>query len=63
MVADDTRSHRRYKTTKASVEYTPHGTEAEHCGGCVHFIAPNKCRVVLGDVKPEGWCRRWRAKK
>jgi hypothetical protein len=50
------------KTAKAAVRYqfTPRGDQ--HCGGCASFIpaadpaAPGTCKIVDGDIPPNGWC-------
>ena len=34
---------------------SPNGTQ--RCGGCVHFIEPNACEIVGGEISPNGWCR------
>ena|SRR5579862_677358 len=34
---------------------TPHGTQ--ECDNCRQFVAPNACKVVDGDVSPQGWCK------
>lgn len=53
--------------TKAAADYTPNGTQAEHCAICRHYIAPKgdgwsdgaACQVVIGSVSPQGWCNRF----
>jgi hypothetical protein len=44
------------KMTKAQAEYqdTPKGILM--CATCTLFIRPSSCKVVEGDVTPEGWC-------
>lgn len=44
------------KLTKAQAEYqdTPKGILM--CATCTLFVRPSSCKVVEGDVKPEGWC-------
>ncbi len=50
------------KASQAVAMYqpTPHG--ADRCDNCIHFIPGNTpeaagtCKVVEGDVAPEGWC-------
>lgn len=29
------------------------------CAGCVHFLHPYACRIVIGPISPNGWCRFW----
>lgn len=48
------------KLSQANAEYqnTPNGDE--QCSNCEHFIAQSgTCRVVEGQVSPEGWCKLW----
>jgi len=28
----------------------------KRCSSCASFVAPRGCRVVDGDVSPDGWC-------
>ncbi|MHB8236575.1 MAG: iron oxidase [Acidithiobacillus ferrivorans] len=41
---------------KAAVQYqdTPKGKA--HCSVCAQFIAPHGCKVVAGNISPNGWC-------
>jgi uncharacterized protein YjbJ (UPF0337 family) len=51
------------KAAQASVQYQTQPKGEQKCGGCLHFIAEsNTCKLVDGQVSPEGWCRLW-AKK
>lgn len=51
------------KVAQATVQYQPQPKGDQKCSGCVHFIAEsNTCKVVDGQVTPEGWCSLW-AKK
>ncbi|MDB5027713.1 MAG: iro [Candidatus Eremiobacteraeota bacterium] len=34
----------------------PHG---QKCAGCKLFIPPNKCKIVTGNISPNGWCVAW----
>ena len=35
----------------------------QKCGSCLNFVAEsNTCKLVAGQVSPEGWCSLW-AKK
>lgn len=29
----------------------------QRCSLCTHFVAPSSCRVVMGTISPNGWCR------
>ena len=51
------------KVAPASVQYQTQPKGEQKCGGCVHFIAEsNACKLVDGQISPEGWCSLW-AKK
>lgn len=44
------------KKTKAQAKYqdTPNGKQK--CSACAHFVAPKSCKLVEGDISPDGWC-------
>jgi hypothetical protein len=51
------------KVAQATVQYQPQPKGDQKCSGCVHFIAEsNACKLVDGQISPEGWCSLW-AKK
>jgi hypothetical protein len=27
------------------------------CAVCTFFVKPRGCKVVAGDISPDGWCR------
>jgi hypothetical protein len=45
------------KMSKQQAEYqdTPKGILM--CGTCTLFVLPRSCKVVEGDISPNGWCR------
>jgi hypothetical protein len=45
------------KMTKAQAEYqdTPKGIQM--CATCSLFDEPHACKVVEGDISPNGWCK------
>ncbi len=45
------------KMSKQAADYqdTPKGMLM--CATCTLFVAPKSCKVVEGDVRPEGWCK------
>lgn len=48
------------KVSQASVQYQTQPKGDQKCANCVHFIAEsNTCKVVEGDISPEGWCTLW----
>lgn len=51
------------KVSQASVQYQTQPKGEQKCGLCQHFIAEsNTCKLVEGQISPEGWCTLW-AKK
>lgn len=47
------------KASKESVAYTDSGSSREHCSNCGHYLNPTTCAVVVGRIRPEGWCKRF----
>lgn len=48
------------KVSQASVQYQIQPKGEQKCGNCVNFIAEsNTCKVVDGQISPEGWCTLW----
>jgi len=39
----------------AGYQTTPKGDQK--CEGCALFVAPGSCKLVAGDISPNGWCR------
>jgi hypothetical protein len=50
------------KAPQAAVQYQDKPKGDQQCDNCVHFEAPDGCKVVEGKVSPKGWCAIW-AKK
>jgi len=44
------------KMTKARAEYQDRPNGIYSCATCTLFEKPNSCKVVEGDVSPDGWC-------
>ena len=50
------------KLTKAVVKYRDKPSAGKDCDDCLHFIpgatpkAKGKCKVVEGDISPNGYC-------
>lgn len=48
------------KASQASAQYQPQPKGEQKCSGCLHFIPEsNTCKVVDGQISPDGWCRLW----
>jgi hypothetical protein len=51
------------KMSQASVQYQAQPKGDQKCADCMHFIPEsNTCKLVEGDISPDGWCTLW-AKK
>ena len=49
------------KASQPSVQYQDQPKGEQKCSGCMHFAAPDACKVVAGPISPEGWCVMWAA--
>lgn len=48
------------KAPQASVHYQAKPKGEQKCSTCLNFIAgSNTCKVVDGQISPEGWCSLW----
>lgn len=48
------------KVTQASVQYQTEPKGEQNCSGCTNFSADsNTCKLVDGQISPEGWCTLW----
>ncbi|HET7775629.1 MAG TPA: hypothetical protein VFK74_04620 [Azospira sp.] len=51
------------KSTQASVQYQTKPKGELKCSRCANFIPEsNTCKVVEGQINPEGWCILWTRK-
>lgn len=51
------------KASQASMQYQPQPKGEQKCSLCLHFVAEsNTCKVVEGQISPEGWCLLWTKK-
>ena len=51
------------KVSQASVQYQTQPKGEQKCSVCMHFIAEsNTCKLVDGQISPEGWCSLWSKK-
>jgi len=51
------------KVSQASVQYQTQPKGGQKCDGCLHFIAgSNSCKLVEGQISPDGWCTLWTQK-
>ena len=48
------------KVSPESVQYQAQPKGEQKCSGCLNFVAQsNTCKLVAGQVSPEGWCNLW----
>lgn len=51
------------KVPQASVQYQSQPKGELKCSGCMNFIAEsNTCKLVDGQITPDGWCSLWTKK-
>ena len=44
------------------VQYQQKPKGNQECDQCLHFVAPDQCKVVSGKINPKGWCALFAAK-
>ena len=47
------------KMSKAQAEYQDAPKGIQMCATCSLFEEPRACKVVEGDISPNGWCRSY----
>jgi len=47
------------KLSKAQAQYQDSPRGIAMCATCTLFIAPRACKVVDGDISPNGWCKEY----
>jgi hypothetical protein len=45
------------KLSQAAAQYQDHPRGGLSCIGCTFFQRPRSCKVVQGEISPNGWCR------
>jgi hypothetical protein len=45
------------KVDQKLVEYQKTPKDGQMCMICVHYVAPNACKLVAGKISPTGWCQ------
>jgi hypothetical protein len=51
------------KVSKTAVQYQDQPKNDQRCSGCLHFVAPQQCKLVEGSISPNGWCMAYAAKR
>lgn len=44
------------KLAQSAVQYQTSPKDGQMCSNCVNFVAPNACKLVDGNISPNGWC-------
>jgi hypothetical protein len=47
------------KLSKAQAKYQDSPRGIAMCATCTLFVAPRACKVVDGDISPNGWCKEY----
>ena len=47
------------KQAQEAVAYQASPKGDQTCEGCKLFEAPKSCKMVAGDISPQGWCKIW----
>jgi hypothetical protein len=53
---DVAKSEAQQKMAQKLVQYQETPKKDQKCSVCLHFVAPNSCKLVEGKINPEGWC-------
>ena len=44
------------KTAQKDAQYQTSPKNNQMCSACMQFQAPNACKLVEGNISPNGWC-------
>jgi hypothetical protein len=44
------------KAPKVNAHYQDQPNGPQHCEVCAYYVAPVGCKLVVGEVSPNGWC-------
>jgi hypothetical protein len=47
------------KLSKSQAQYQDSPRGIAMCATCTLFVAPRACKVVDGDISPNGWCKEY----
>jgi hypothetical protein len=53
------RAQAEQKMSKQEAEYQDSPKDIRMCATCTLFVLPKSCKVVEGDVSPNGWCKAY----
>jgi hypothetical protein len=49
-------AYAQVKVNKTQAQYQESPKGDQKCSGCANFQPPNACKVVEGQISPNGWC-------
>jgi hypothetical protein len=41
---------------QTAVHFQATPKDGKQCSECSHYVEPNKCQLVAGEIAPTGWC-------
>jgi len=44
------------KAAQKIVQYQEKPKGNQECDTCLHYVAPDSCKLVEGKINPKGWC-------
>ena len=47
------------KVSQAVAKYQDQPRGSNRCEICVYFEPPSACKLVEGNISPNGWCQLW----
>ena len=51
------------KIAKEQLMYQDHPNDGNKCSTCAQFEPPNACKIVAGEISPNGWCAAYAPKQ
>lgn len=54
---------RNSKCPREAVKYQNAPKDGLQCAGCNNFVPPNACKLVQGEISPQGWCMLYAPKQ
>ena len=58
-----TRASAQEKVKKTDANYQDHPKGQQRCEICLQFEPPSSCKLVEGQISPQGWCQFFAAKE
>ena len=62
MLARTGTSQAQAKMPKQTAQYQDSPNGDQKCEGCRFFVGGGSCRLVEGEISPNGWCRLFQPK-